>query len=191
MSHLQIRSRNRFIPIAALTLLVPLSACASQQDSIAPPDRARAAGIVEQRERDLVRALVRRDRAGVSSVLANDFTCSVTGPNAFSLNRVAARFTACAGMGHDLSARASQMETIQRLEDRGPRLAEITSMTSREENGAIVVVSTQVYQHWMPYDTTYERRSRLTDTWMQRGGEWQLVRRISEPLPAADARNHS
>ena len=85
-------------------------------------------------------------------------------------------------MGHDLFARAEKHELIQRAEDRGPRIGEIVSMEATERDGAIVVVSTQAYQRWMPYDTTYERRSRLTDTWKLRNGRWQLVERISEPL---------
>ncbi|HWS73189.1 MAG TPA: hypothetical protein VN605_13820, partial [Thermoanaerobaculia bacterium] len=118
------------------------------------------------------------------------FTCSVTGTYPFTLNRTAARYSVCAGMGHDLLARTELPELVQKLEDRGPRVAEILSMQATEQNGAIIVVSTQAYQRWVPSDATYVRRSRLTDTWMQRRGRWELVRRISEPLQD-DTRNRS
>lgn len=179
------RFTSNLIRFAALSLLIQSSGCASRPAALAHSDTVRATAVVEAHERELLRALVRRDRAASSQYLASDFTCSVTGEHPFTLNRTAARFPACAGMGQDLSSRASLPEPVRTLEDRGPRLGEIVSMQSTESDGSIVVVSTQLYQRWVPYDGNAERRSRLTDTWMRRGGEWQLVRRISEPLPSA------
>jgi hypothetical protein len=184
-------SMHGLFRFAALALLLPLAACASHDAALAPPQDLRPTAIVAEHERQLTRALVVRNHAGVNHLLAPDFTCSVTGRFPFSLDSRAARYTACAGMGHDPSRRPAPPEPMDRLLDRGPRVAEIKSMDVTEDGPAIVVVSTQVYQHWVPYDGAFERRSRLTDTWLQVHGAWQLVRRISEPLPGEDSGSRS
>jgi hypothetical protein len=174
---------TRLIVLAGCSLLL-LTACASRDAALVSRQDARPTAIVADGERQLTRALVRRNRAVINSYLAQDFTCTVTGAHTFSLNATAARFTACAGMGHDMLAKATMPDPILALENRAPRVAEITDMQVKEEGEAIVVVLTQVYHHWMPYDGAFERRSRLTDTWVHRGGEWRIVKRISEPLPS-------
>jgi hypothetical protein len=185
------RFPSNLIRFAALSFLIQWSGCAAHQAAVAvPSDTVRATAIVEDNEREILRALVHKHHAGKKDLLAADFTCSVVGSHPFTLNRTAARFSVCAGMGHDLSARAEQSEVVQQFENRAPRVGEIVSMETTARDGAIVVVSTQAYQHWMPYDGPYERRSRLTDTWEVRDGEWQLVRRISEPLQV-DTRGRS
>jgi hypothetical protein len=187
-------SRPTLSCLAVVSLLIPLSACAAQPPVAAAPRDARAAAaIVEAKERQLLQSLVRYNRAGANGILADDFTCTVTGNHPFTLGTVQARFSVCTGLGHETLGRTEPNEAIRVREDRLPRVGEILSMSSSEENGAIVVVSTQSYQRWQPYDATFVRRSRLTDTWMLRDGDWRLVRRISDPLPdtAANSRGRS
>lgn len=183
---------NRLSCLAAVSLLIPLAACASQpRADSAPRDSRAAVATVEAKERQLLRSLVLYNRAGSNDLLADDFTCTVSGRYPFTLNPVQARYTVCAGLGHETLGRSELNEAIRIREDRLPRIGGILSMNSSAENGAIVVVSTQEYQHWQPYDATFVRRSRLTDTWMLRDGDWRLVRRISDPLPDANARARS
>ena len=108
-----IRTTSRLIPLAALSFLIQWSGCATRQTAVAPQNTIRATAVVENGERQLLHALVRRDHAGVSQFLASDFTCTVTGEHHFTLNRTAARYSVCAGMGQDLSARASLPGTGQ------------------------------------------------------------------------------
>lgn len=185
------RLTSRLSCLAAVAILLPLSACAAQPPAAAPHDSRAAIAAVEAKERQLLYSLVHHNRAGSNDLLANDFTCTVTGNHPFTLNPVQARFSVCAGLGHETLGRPELNEAIRVGEDRLPRIGEILTMHSSEENGAVVVVSTQEYQRWQPYDATFVRRSRLTDTWMLRDGDWRLVRRTSDPLPDANAQARS
>ena len=73
------RNTSRLIPFAALSFLIQLSGCATQPAAIAPRDPVQATAIVQDQEREILRALVHRNHAGKKWLLAEDFTCTVTG----------------------------------------------------------------------------------------------------------------
>jgi hypothetical protein len=161
-----------------------LSACASTDrapfDSVAPADQV----LVDQ-ERLLLRALVRSDRATLNGLLAEDFSCAVTGKDLqLAFDDYRARYSLCTGLGPREYALTDE---IQALETGLPRSAEITSIDISREGDSATVVSTQVYHRWFPYDGQAARRANVTDTWVLRDGSWKLQRRVSEPLVRSGA----
>lgn len=159
--------RMRTRGMAALLLL---AGCTS---TIVPADAP-----LPERERLLTRALVNRNVPTINRLLTDDFQCTVQAERMMPLAPSVQRFTLCAGYGHQRPT-SSPDSTATDL----TRHAEIRSLEVREESvDSALVVMEQSYFGWFPYDGPFERKSRVTDTWVRRGGEWRLAKRVSEPL---------
>ena len=150
---------------SAILLVLALAGCAA---TMVPADAP-----LPERERLLTRALVHKDVATLDQLLTDDFTCEA-GNIRVSIAASVKRRTLCTGYGHQRPGA-----------ENGPdlsRSAVIRSLDVQEHSPeTATIVSEQSYFGWFPYDGTFERRSRVTDTWVKRGGEWRIAKRISEP----------
>jgi hypothetical protein len=132
---------------------------------------------LERHEHELTRAIARFDRATLSKLVADDFSCEVTGP---THPHVVRSVIACTGLGH----RPGGNEQLFKEQTDGPRRrsASIEGVEVARSGDTAVVRSLQTYRGWQPYDLNYARQSRVTDTWQRREDRWVLVRRVSEPV---------
>jgi len=154
---------------SAICLLLLLAGCASTVPADAP---------LPERERLLLRAVVNRDIPTINLLLADDFTCEVRSEPQVSIAEPVQRFTLCTGYGHKRPA-SGPHDTSTDL----TRTALIRSIEVREESPeSATVVMEQSYFGWVPYDGGFERRSRVTDTWVRHDGQWRIARRVSEPI---------
>jgi len=104
--------------------------------------------------------------------------CAIAPPvQNLSLDRNRARFSLCTGIGQ--RPPAVRDEQIESLEKGLPRSVEVLRMEIKREADTAVVVSDQVYRRWVPYDGGFERRAKVTDTWVRRDGDWRLLKRVS------------
>ena len=166
---------NRPYFIVAVLLL---AASASAQ----PLSTTDTSALVE-RERDLIRALARGQRATVNALVAEDFSCSVMGEKPFTLRAPAGRFSLCTAMGNDLSGRSRPAAAVEKAENAIPRAATIDRIrVESADDTTAVVISTQTYVHWFPYDGSFQRRAEVRDTWTLQHGRWLLKERITTPL---------
>jgi hypothetical protein len=158
--------------------IVLLAACASVDS---PPGSATSP--LAQRERDLTRAVTKSHPASVNRFLARDFSCRVDGPKPFTLKLPAARYSLCTGMGNVLGMRAPRSEYIEKAERNIPRMAEIETLEVQQlDSTTAVVLSTQKYVNWFPWDGSLQRRAEVRDTWVLQSGDWLLKERITRPL---------
>jgi hypothetical protein len=158
--------------------IVFLSAYASAQ----PLPRS-ASSVVLQRERDLTRALTLGQRALVNQLIADDFSCSVTGSKPLAFKAPSARYLLCTGMGNDLSRRFPRPAYVENAQKSLPRTATIDTIAVEPHDAVTVVaISTQTYGNWFPYDGFFQRRAEVRDTWTLHHGSWILKERITNPL---------
>lgn len=161
--------------LAVTVLFLPLLACASSGSGT-------AADAVELRERQLASALADNRSGAVSLLVDRDFSCTIVGLQ-FAIPPAAMRSTACAGIGHRRPPVADTLEALLSADNAFPRTASSSDVKVVSQSAdQLVVTLEQSYSRWFPYDAAYMRRSRLTDTWMLRGGQWRLIDRVSEPL---------
>ncbi len=157
-------------------LLLALSASAQ-------PLSTSDASVLVQQERDLTRALARGQYATVNTLVADDFSCSVKSGKPFTLRPPAARFSLCTGMGNDLSRRPHRTEEVEAAEKAIPRTATIDRIQVESlDDTTAVVISTQTYGRWFPYDGPFQRRAEVRDTWTLERGRWLLKERTTTPL---------
>ena len=153
----------------AMLFVLALAGCASTTLPAVPTDAP-----LNERERLLTHALVHHDMATLNQLLTDDFTCEATSLRAEIAPGVKRR-TLCTGYGHQRPGSQN-----------GPDLSRSALIRSIEvqENApdTATVVMEQSYFGWFPYDGSFERRSRVTDTWVRRAGDWRIAKRISEPL---------
>ena len=152
----------------AILLVLALAGCAGSTVSNVPSDAP-----LQERERLLTRALVNREVATLNQLLTDDFTCEA-GDLRVRIAPSVKRRTLCTGYGHQRPG-----------SENGPdlsRSALIRSIDVQESTpDTAIVVMEQSYFGWFPYDGAFERRSRVTDTWVKRDGEWRIAKRVSEP----------
>lgn len=154
-----------------------LAACSSAGSGARTPVDA-----VELRERQLAMALADNRAGAVSLLVDRNFTCTIVGLQ-FAIPQAAMRSTACAGIGNRRPPVADSLEALLSAENALPRNASSSDVKVVSQTPDQIVVSLeQTYSRWFPYDAAYTRRSRLTDTWVQRDGQWRLLYRVSEPL---------
>lgn len=161
--------------LAALSLL--LAACASTPVVKQTDD-------LQERERQLTRALVRYDRNALNQLLADDFTCeAITDDNkTIGFNTVNGRFSLCTAIGLP-GPTIDHPEWMEDLDNsRGRRNAEVTAIDVQQQGDTATVQSVQIYRRWYPYDGSHERLARVTDTWQRREGSWRLTHRLSQPI---------
>jgi Domain of unknown function (DUF4440) len=151
-------------------LLVLAAGCASAP---VPSDAPLA-----ERERLLLQALVNAGPATLNHYLTDDFSCDVRGPKDIRLAPSVQRFTLCTGYGHQRPPGGGHDNRELDLR----KSAIIRSMDVQEGTDRATVVMEQSYFGWVPYDGAFERRSRVTDTWVRRGGDWRIAKRVTEPL---------
>jgi hypothetical protein len=151
---------------SAIFLLLVLAGCAS-----IPPDAP-----LPERERLLMHALVQRNVPTLNQLLTDDFTCEVQADRALNIAPAVMRFTLCTGYGH------RRPESSLTKEHDLTRAAVIRSLDVQESAEAATVVMEQSYFGWVPYDGSFERRSRVTDTWVRRDGHWRIARRVTAPI---------
>lgn len=165
--------------ILTLAAALLLAACATRTD-LAPAETVP----LEQRERELARAMVRRDLAMLDELHAEEFDCAFVtydGKTIPAIKKRAARSAvACTGLGHRLSRHDTSWQ--QRVEEFAPRVISIDSIDVQRENGTATVVMQHSYRNWVPGDAGMVRRSRVTDKWVLRDGQWRIVHRLSEAL---------
>jgi Domain of unknown function (DUF4440) len=155
------------ILIAACISLAAL-ACATQP--VAMED-------LERSEHQLTRAIVKSDQSELRRLMADDFTCTVTGAG-ISFPELKHRH-ACTGMGQRATGSLLGIEEQKRAPRR--RSAVIESLAIEKRGDSATVRSFQSYRGWVPGDFNFVRRAHVTDTWVRREGRWQIVRRVSEP----------
>lgn len=169
---------RRFFIVPLLLLAVSASAQLSTSDT----------SMLVERERDLTRALARRQQAAVNELVAEDFSCRVMGGKPFTLRTPSARFSLCTAMGNDLSRRFDRTAAVEKAEKAIPRTATIESIrVESTDDITAVVLSTQTYVNWFPYDGSFQRRAEVRDTWTQQRGRWLLKERITTPLDGREA----
>jgi hypothetical protein len=177
---------TRTLAIAAL--LAMLTGCPATTDTPSPaagPGVEPVAGETDASEEALLfqakalsEAIVRRDRITTSEIFTRDFSCEVIGSQLEVLNdRVAARATACTGLGipaRNQTTRANDRSqvTVRRSEMEDVKV-QITGTTA-------TMTSTQHYYSWMPGDGDGERIANVTDSWRYERGAWRLARRVSK-----------
>ncbi len=163
-----------------LVPLLLLSVSASAQ-SLATSDTS--AVVLVERERDLTHALVRDQRAAINELVVEDFSCTVMAKKPFTLRPPSGRFNLCSGLGHDLSRRPDRPEVVVEAEKALPRTSRIDDVRVESlGDTTAVVISTQTYTNWFPYDGSFQRRSEVRDTWTLVGGRWMLKERVTTPL---------
>jgi hypothetical protein len=149
----------------------------------AQPLPSSTSSVLIQRERDLTWALTHGQRALLNQLVAEDVSCSVTGSKPLTLKPPVARYSLCTGMGNDLSTRFPRPEYVQSAEKSLPRTATIDNIQIESHDSAmVVVISTQTYGNWFPYDGSVQRRAEVRDTWTFHQGSWLLKERIAKPL---------
>jgi hypothetical protein len=161
-----------------IVFVLLLAASASAQ-----PLSASDTSVLVERERDLTRALARGQRATVNGFVAEDFSCRVMAEKPFTLRAPSARFSLCTALGNDLSRRADRMAAVEKAENAIPRVATIERIrVEPTDDTTAVVISTQTYVNWFPYDGSFQRRAEVRDTWTLQRGRWLLKERITTPL---------
>jgi hypothetical protein len=149
----------------------------------AQPRSTSDTSVLVERERDLTRALARDQRATVNALVAEDFSCTVMAEKPFTLRWPSGRFSLCTALGYDLSRRPDRMAAVQKAENALPRAATIDRIRVEwADDTAAVVISTQTYVNWFPYDGSFQRRAEVRDTWILQRGRWLLKERITTPL---------
>jgi len=139
--------------------------------------------VVLQQERDLTRALALGQRALVNQLVADDFSCTVTCSKPLTLKAPSARYLLCTGMGNDLSRRFPRPAYVENAEKSLPRTATIDTIKVEPHDViTVLVISTQTYGNWFPYDGFFQRRAEVRDTWTLHHGSWILKERITKPL---------
>ncbi|HVG23449.1 MAG TPA: nuclear transport factor 2 family protein, partial [Thermoanaerobaculia bacterium] len=150
---------------AMALLLLLLAGCAA---STVPADAP-----LPERERLLTRALVRHEPGVLDAFLTDDFRCEVQGMNDAAMPPSTQRRTLCTGLGHQRPGSENGADV--------KRSAVVHSMDVQEIGSTATVRMEQSYFGWFPHDGGFERRSRVTDTWVQQRGVWRLAKRVTEP----------
>jgi hypothetical protein len=165
------------------TRLIVLSVLFLATYASAQPLPATTSSVLIQRERDLMRALTLGQHALLNQLVTDDVSCRVTGSKPLALKPPAARYTLCTAMGNDLSKRFPRAAYVESAEKNLPRIATIDTIDIEPLDAAtVVVISTQTYGNWFPYDGSFHRRAEVRDTWTLRQGSWLLKERITKPL---------
>lgn len=149
----------------------------------AQPPSTRDTSTLIERERVLTLALARDQRATVNALVAEGFSCTVMAEKPFTLRWPSGRFSLCTALCHDLSGRPDRMAAVVKAENALPRAATIDRINVEwADDTAALVISTQTYVNWFPYDGSFQRRAEVRDTWTLQRGRWLLKERVTTPL---------
>ncbi len=121
---------------------------------------------IEEQEGRLVQALQNKDREGLESLLAPEFRL------------VGIRSTGSSDMPREQWLAAAPEMSFHRFE---------VEVKSVEAYGDTAIATVDGYWRMDWRDLKIDERFFLTDVWLRRGGDWQLVRRHSSPYEQARA----
>ncbi|HET7437269.1 MAG TPA: nuclear transport factor 2 family protein, partial [Thermoanaerobaculia bacterium] len=169
---------KRLLPFALSAVVV---GCASQPAAV---NKGSAEDQIRVAEQEVTRLMTHRGGTRSAGLIAEGFRCTVQDANGpMSMGELVERTPLCVTYGHRQTHRADQPEWLQHQTWRnGDRVAESETLDFKVNGDTATVVTLQTFQRWWPYDGTWVRRSHVTDTWVQRDGRWQLLKRVSEPL---------